>query len=112
MAFCPFRPDVVACCGLTRQRKLLLLDYVRQAPLAMLPLDEWPTSLCACVAAPLLAVGGASGTVKLVDFGWARSLADHVRPASEELMCHTPQACDEFVLPDLRPLPSVLSMGT
>ena len=32
------------------------------------PLDEWPTSLAACVSAPLLAVGGASGTVRLVEY--------------------------------------------
>ena len=68
VAFCPHRPDVVAACGLTRQRKLMLFDYVRYAPLAVFPLDEWPTSLAACTAAPLLAVGGASGTVRLIEY--------------------------------------------
>ena len=66
--FCPFRPDVVACCGLTRQRKLILFDYMRYAPIAVIPLDEWPTSLATCAAAPLLAVGGASGGAKFVEY--------------------------------------------
>ena len=30
---------------------------------------------------------------------------------SRKLMCQTPEAMDEFRLPDLRPLPSVLSLG-
>ena len=33
-----------------------------------MPLDEWPTALAVCPAAQLLAVGGASGTVKLVEY--------------------------------------------
>ena len=30
---------------------------------------------------------------------------------SRQLMCRTPAAQTEFMLPDLRPLPSVLSLG-
>ena len=46
----------------------MLFDYVRYAPLAVFPLDEWPTSLSASGAVPMLAVGGASGTVKLIEY--------------------------------------------
>ena len=31
---------------------------------------------------------------------------------SKKLMCQTPEAMQEFRLPDLRPLPSVLSLGS
>jgi hypothetical protein len=37
VAFCPYRTDVVACCGLTQQRKLMLYDYVQNVPLAVRP---------------------------------------------------------------------------
>ena len=68
VAFCRLRPEVVACSGLTRLRHVLLYDYVACVPLARLNLDEWPTALAACPEAPLLAVGGASGAVKFVEY--------------------------------------------
>ena len=68
VAFCPFRPSVVACSGLTRQRKLVLYDYVQHAPLAYLSLSEWPTALAVCPHVPLIAVGGASGKAKMIEY--------------------------------------------
>ena len=67
-AFCPHRPSVIACTGLTRQRRLLLFDYMEGAVLASLSLDEWPTALAASDELPIVAVGGASGAVKIVEY--------------------------------------------
>ena len=67
-AFCPHHPPVVACCGLTRERRLLFYDFVQRSPLVAVPLQEWPTALAFSHAAPLLALGGASGRVKLISF--------------------------------------------
>ena len=41
VAFLPYRPDVVACTGLTRQRRLVLFDVSRRCALAYLALEEW-----------------------------------------------------------------------
>ena len=68
VAFLPFRPSVIACCGLTRRRQLVLYDTERDFPLSAFPMDEWPTALAACAAAPLLALAGASGKVKLLEY--------------------------------------------
>lgn len=67
-SFCTLRPEIIACSGLTRDRRLVLYNYLKRTPLLALSLDEWPTSLAACRIAPLLAVAGASGRVKLVSY--------------------------------------------
>ena len=68
VSFLPGRPGVIACTGLTRQRRVTLYDFVARVPLASLALSEWPTALAASDAAPLLAVGGASGAVQMIEY--------------------------------------------
>ena len=103
VSFLPGRPGVIACTGLTRNRRLTLYDFLQRQPLAALALDEWPTSLAACDVAPLLAVGGASGAVQLVEYLQAPTTAEEAAEeaahleaggsvlrgaASVELHCH------------------------
>ena len=46
----------------------MLFDIARHTPLSYHTLDEWPTCLSASPSLPLIAVGGASGTLKLVEY--------------------------------------------
>ncbi|KAL1511948.1 hypothetical protein AB1Y20_005228 [Prymnesium parvum] len=67
-AFCPHHHQVIACCGLTRERRLLFYDFVQRQPLMAVPLPEWPTSLAFSRCAPLLAIAGARGRVMLISY--------------------------------------------
>jgi len=103
VSFLPGRPGVIACTGLTRERRLTLYDFLQRVPVAALSLDEWPTSLAACDCAPLLAVGGASGAVQLIEYLASPTTAEEaaaeervldsggsvlIGAASVELHCH------------------------
>ena len=64
--FCPYDPRVIAACGVTRQKLVYFYDFVQCAMLRSVALNEWPTALAACAAAPLVAVAGSSGGMRLV----------------------------------------------
>ena len=63
--FCPYNPQMIAACGVTHQRLVYFYDFVQQTMLHTVALSEWPTALAACPSAPLVAVAGASGGVRL-----------------------------------------------
>jgi hypothetical protein len=65
----------------------------------VVPLSEWPTSLSACTVSPLLAVGSADGTAKLVEYRAA--------PTSEEEL-----AAERAAIGAARSLASVMVLSS
>jgi len=63
--FCPYHPQLVAACGVTQRKQVHFYDFLARTMVRTVTLSEWPTALAACAAAPIVAVGGASGGVRL-----------------------------------------------
>eukprot|EP00967_Tisochrysis_lutea_P059741 scaffold76160_cov30-Tisochrysis_lutea.AAC.13 len=66
VAFLPANRQLLAAAGCVSRRRLLLYNYARRAVFMAVELEEWPCAIAACMAAPIIAVAGATGKVKLV----------------------------------------------